>query len=259
MEASAYAEFRDEEGKHWWFIGRKNIFSHLIRRILRDREGRPTTALDLGCGMGGMLDELAVHAQVYGTDIEQSALAHCRDRGYSRVFKAHGQRLPLPDASLDLICAFDTLEHIPEERETIAECFRLLKPGGRIFLSVPAYQMLYSHQDKVVHHQRRYTAGELARKLTAGGFRVTRASYINFLLFPAILPILMLIKLKEAIFPPGDDMSSSNVSISRPPGWINRILAAIFSFERHLLTGCSVPVGHSLIAIGQKPDEETGA
>ena len=257
MEPNAYAEFRDEEGKHWWFIGRKKIFSHLVRRVLRDRTGEHLTALDLGCGMGGMLDELSAHTEVYGTDIEQSALTHCHGRGYSRVFKAHGQHLPLPDASLDLICAFDTLEHIPEERETIAECFRLLKPGGCLLLSVPAYQMLYSHQDKVVHHQRRYTLGGLARKLTAGGFRVTRASYINFLLFPAILPALLLIKLKEAVFPPGDDMSSSNVSISRPSSWLNRLLAGIFSFERHLLTGCSVPAGHSLIAIGRKPDPES--
>lgn len=256
MEPGAYAEFREEEGKHWWFIGRKNIFSHMVRRLLRGRERESLRALDLGCGMGGMLDELAAVAEVYGTDIEHSALAHCRDRGYSRVFRAHGQHLPLPDASLDLICAFDTLEHIPEERETIAECFRLLKPGGCLFLSVPAYQMLYSHQDKVVHHQRRYSAGGLARKLTDGGFRVTRASYINFLLFPAILPVLLLIKAKEAIFPPGEDVSTSNVSISRPAPWLNRLLAGIFSFERHLLTGCSIPTGHSLIAIGHKPRGE---
>ena len=61
--------------------------------------------------------------------------------------------------------------------------------------------MLYSHQDKVVHHQRRYTAGDLSRKLTSSGFDVTRASYINFLLFPLILPAVLLIKFKQFLMP----------------------------------------------------------
>ena len=254
MEQSAYEEFRDHEDRHWWFIGRKNIFVHVLRRLFRGRRTEGYRALDLGCGMGGMLEELSEFAEVYGTGIEHSALAHCQARGYARVFKAHGQHLPLPDGSLDLICAFDTLEHIPQERETIAECFRILKPGGFLFISVPAYQLLYSHQDRVVHHQRRYTAGALARKLTASGFTVTRASYINFLLFPLILPAVLLIKFKQFLMPPSDDDMSSNVSVPIWP-WANRLLAGIFSFERHILMGCSVPTGHSLIAVGKKPDQ----
>jgi SAM-dependent methyltransferase len=252
MEASAYAEFRDLEDKHWWFIGRKNIFGHLLQRLCRGGEPATRRILDLGCGMGGMMEELSRHAEVLGTDISQEALAYCRNRGYRSVFRASGPHLPLPDASLDVICAFDTLEHIPEEQETIRECFRLLKPGGYLFISVPAYQALYTHQDKIVHHQRRYTAGGLARKLTLGGFRVTRASYINFLLFPAILPTVLFIKAKQALRPPRDDDTSSNVSV-RIPSWANRLLAGVFSFERHLLVSCAVPVGHSLIAVGRKP------
>ena len=103
-----------------------------------------------------------------------------------------------------------------------------------------------------MHHQRRYTAGDLARKLTRGGFRVTRASYINFLLFPAILPVVLLVKLKQWLRPPSDENFNSNVSV-RVPDWANRLLTSIFSFERHLLTGCSVPAGHSLIVVGRKP------
>ncbi len=251
MESAAYYEFRDLEDRHWWFIGRKNIFRELILRLARESGPGTWRSLDLGCGMGGMLAELAAHGEVYGTDFSGEALKHCHGRGYTRVFKATGAHLPLPDASLDLVGAFDTLEHIPEEQETIAECFRILKPGGHLFISVPAYQMLFTHQDRVVHHQRRYTAGGLARKLQAGGFRVRKASYINFLLFPAILPIVLLVKLAEAIRPPSGRYRS-NVGIPVRP-WLNRVLAAIFSFERHLLRGCSAPAGHSLVAIARKP------
>ena len=102
-----------------------------------------------------------------------------------------------------------------------------------------------------MHHQRRYTAGDLARKLTRGGFVVTKASYINFLLFPAILPIVLLVKLKQRLWkPPEDDRTNLGVPV---PRWANRLLAGIFSFERHILTGCSAPAGHSLIAIARKP------
>ena len=78
MEHSAYEEFRDHEDRHWWFIGRKNIFVHVLRRLFRARPEGDKRALDLGCGMGGMLEELSEFAEVYGTDIEQWALTHCR-------------------------------------------------------------------------------------------------------------------------------------------------------------------------------------
>lgn len=254
MEPSAYAEFRDLEDRHWWFVGRKTLFMHLLRHRLRrqDRTGR--TALDLGCGMGGMLEELGEFAEtVLGSDIEPEALAHCKDRGFTRVFQASGESLPFDDASLDLITAFDTIEHIPQEPETLAECARILKPGGRMMISVPAYQFLYSHQDKVVHHQRRYTAGDLKRRLRAAGLEPEKVTYFNVLLFPLILPAVLLIKLREKLNPPAEGDTRTNVS-NVPAGWVNATLAGIFRSERFFLPHLSMPTGHSLIAIAKKPE-----
>ena len=258
MEEGAYKQFAEQEETHWWFRGRKRIFSHMIPRVLADTacsNGESPRILDLGCGMGGMLDELEAHGDAFGLDIAQEALLHCTERGYSRVFKGHGNQLPIPDASLDLVTAFDTIEHIPQEMETLEECFRILRPGGHLIVSVPAYQWLYTHQDRMVHHQRRYTAGDLRRKLRSLGFRVRRASYINFFLFPLILPVVLLIKLKQAIFKPSDDDYFSNASI-KVPAWINSLLFFIFSSERHLISALSIPAGHSLLAVAQKPAED---
>ncbi len=251
MEPSAYYEFRDHEDRHWWFIGRKNLFLHLLRRRVAPLPpgGR---VLDLGCGMGGMLAELAEFGPVYGTDIAHEALLHCRDRGFTRLFRGTGGRLPFPDDSFALVTAFDTIEHIPDDREALAECFRVLAPGGRLFVSVPAYQFLYTHQDRVVHHQRRYTTGGLSERLRTAGFEVTKASYINFLLFPVILPIVLMVKLKQWFKRPSDEDARSNVSVP-VPRFVNRILAWIFSAERHVLTRISMPAGHSLVAIATKP------
>lgn len=254
MEPPAYIEFRELEDRHWWFLGRKAIFGEMLRMIAKDLPPRnQCRALDLGCGMGAMLAPLGeVAGFVAGTDISKDSLLHCKTRGHDRTFLSKGDRIPLPDASLDLICAFDTLEHIPEEKETLDECFRLLRPGGFLLLSVPAYQFLYTNQDRVVHHQRRYTRGLLNARLAAAGLQIRKSSYINFLLFPAILPVVLAIKLKEALKPPSRNDYRSNVGI-RVPGWANRLLAAVFSFERRILRVLSAPAGHSLIAIGRKP------
>ncbi len=251
MDASAYEEFRDLEAGHWWFIGRRRIFIELLRRSFRSGAANTRRALDLGCGMGGMLGPVSEFCDVYGVDISNEALAWCRDRGYSKVFLGKGNHLPLPDHSLDLVTAFDTIEHIPEEAAALSECYRVLKPGGRIIISVPAYQCLYSHQDRVVHHQRRYTLQGLSKKLRAAGFGIERTSYNNIFLFPIILPAVLLIKLKERLFPPE---GSGKTNVSFPiPRWVNRVLAEIFSFERHLVPHLTIPAGHSLIAVARRP------
>ncbi len=251
MEPSAYHEFRDLEDRHWWFLGRKAIFMHLLARLALPTRPR---VLDLGCGMGGMLGELSSlggGADVVGADVAQEALAHCHLRGFTKTMRAHGQSLPFPDASFDLVTAFDTLEHIPQEAETLTEILRILKPGGTLFLSVPAYQFLYTHQDRIVHHQRRYTASGLETKLAIAGFRVQKASYINFFLFPLILPVVLAVKALQFITrsQPGN---RTNVGVPVPL-WMNTLLANIFSAERHVLAQLSVPAGHSLVVIAAKP------
>jgi SAM-dependent methyltransferase len=252
MESTAYAEFRDLEANHWWFRGRRAIFGHLLGTYPVSAAGRRPRVLDLGCGMGGMLGMLAGHGDEFGMDISPEALSWCRGRGFQRVLLGKGDRLPFADSSLDVITAFDTIEHIPDEARALLECRRVLVPGGRLFVSVPAYQFLFTHQDRIVHHQRRYTLGRLICALRDGGFVIDQASYINFLLFPLILPVLLLIKAKEAIWRPTGSMCT-NVSFP-VPGFLHDLLAGIFGFERHLLRGCTLPFGHSLVAVARRPE-----
>jgi SAM-dependent methyltransferase len=241
-------------------MGRKAIFADLILRFSKHLPSKAEcVALDLGCGMGAMMPTLKeVASEVLGTDISQESLAHCQARGFPNTFRAKGHEIPIADNSLDLIVALDTLEHIPQERETLTECFRMLRPGGILMISVPAYQFLFTHQDKVVHHQRRYTRGDLKRKVLSVGLLPIKASHINFFLFPIILPIVLLIKLKEFLNPPGEHDSRSNVGI-RVPRWVNTVLYKIFASERWILRWVSIPVGHSLIVCGRKPSGDGDA
>lgn len=257
MEVLAYDQFRELENNHWWFLGRKAIFRHLLPLALggdHRRAGEEPLILDLGCGVGGMLDELGGSGRVVGLDSAQEALRICKERGRHMVIRGEGLAVPLADGSLDLVTLFDTLEHIPEEMRTLQEVHRVLRPGGHVFISVPAYQWLYTNQDRLVHHQRRYTAGGLKRRLNEAGFVMVRSSYINFFLFPAILPVLLVMKLKQALWPPPQDSYFTNASFP-VPRWLNRLLAGVFGFERRIVRHVRVPAGHSLLVIARKPAE----
>jgi SAM-dependent methyltransferase len=254
METDAYRQMREAEETHWWFRGRKAILSAAVRRALGTR--RPKRILDLGCGVGGMMDFLSDLGSVFGTDTSFDSVAYCKGRGVPLVFTSSGTALPLAGGSFDLVTAFDTIEHIPDDEATVRECFRILRPGGLLVVSGPAYQFLYSHQDRVVHHQRRYTLGSLKRVLLAAGFSITRGSYYNLLLFPAILPALLLIKAKQRILRPPLDSTETNVSLPIPRV-VNRLLEWVFKLERFPLAAMDFPAGHSLFVVGEKPQRMT--
>jgi SAM-dependent methyltransferase len=186
MEATVYEQFAELERDHFWFIGRRRVFFDQLDRLLAGAP--PLNILEVGCGAGGMLGPLAKYGTVTGLDVSKEYVAFCRSRGHERVLAGSGYELPFRDASFDLIAAFDTIEHIPDDERVLGEFRRVLKPGGKLFLSVPAYQFLYSQNDRVAHHQRRYTRGMLARRLHTAGFAVQKASYFNTFLFPLILP-----------------------------------------------------------------------
>jgi SAM-dependent methyltransferase len=245
MEETAYRQFIELQRDHFWFVGRRRIFFHLLDRELSSRNGMQV--LDVGCGAGGMLLPLSRYGAVSGIDTSPELVELCRARGFDRVSVGSAYDLPAETGSLDLITLFDTIEHVPDDARVLSECRRALAPGGLLFLSVPAYQFLYANNDRVAHHQRRYTARGLRRRLLEAGFSSPRVSYFNTLLFPAILPAVLAKKLAERIRDPGD---ATNLSVGVPPA-LNRALAATMGFERHLLTRFRLPFGHSLIAIAR--------
>jgi SAM-dependent methyltransferase len=251
MDAAGYESFIRDEEDHFWFIGRRAIFADLLAHCVPPLD-TDAFVVDLGCGVGGMLELLSHLGTPVGMDISAGILTLCRDRGFPSVFVGRGHRLPLRSGIIDLVALFDVLEHIPEERETLAECMRILKPGGWLLFSGPSYQFLYTHQDRQVDHQRRYTVRALRHRFSQAGFDVVRSSYINCLLFPVILPLLLARKLREWIVPPGSGESRLNTEI-RIPRPLNALCARIFSVERFFLRRASLPFGHSLILLARKP------
>jgi SAM-dependent methyltransferase len=246
MQETAYRQFIELEESHFWFIGRRRLFFHLLDRELAERP--PLRVLDVGCGAGGMLGPLSRYGEVTGVELSPELVEFCRSRGFERVVAGSAYDLPVAAGSMDLVALFDTIEHIPDDVRALEQCRDALAPRGLLFLSVPAYQFLYANNDKVVDHQRRYTARGLRRKLTSAGFTPIKVTYFNTLLFPIILPAVLAKKIKERWTSPDD---TTNLSHPIPP-ILNRMLTGLMSSERHLLSRVNLPFGHSIIAMARR-------
>ena len=248
MDPAAYELFERLERTHWWLRGRRTVYFGLLDRLL-PRE-RPLASLDVGCGYGAMLPGLESYGPAAGVELFAEAVERCRRRGFDRVQQGSAYELPMAGESLELVTFFDCLEHLDDDEAALREAHRVLRPGGAVAISGPAYNFLYANNDRVAHHKRRYTRGELRDKLEAAGFAVRKATYVNALLFPLILPAVLAKKARERLFPVAGDPSTNLTR--EPPRAVNEALYRVFAAELPVLRRVSLPAGHSLFLFAVK-------
>src|SRR5207247_1029846 len=106
----------------------------------------------------------------------EEAVGYCRDRGLVDVRVGAAENLPFGDGSFDLVTALDVVEHLDDDVAALREMGRVLRPGGRVLVTVPAHRFLWGDQDEVNLHKRRYVAAEIRDRLIAAGFDVERVS-----------------------------------------------------------------------------------
>ena len=182
---SAELEDLHEESSRTHFLDR------WTRRALLDGIGpQPAgaTILDLGCSTGYLLEDLEREhpsATLIGVDLVVAGLlkAHAAVPT-ARLLHADACQLPLADASVDAIVSANLFEHIPDDVRALREASRVIRPGGRVALIVPAGPGTYDYYDRFLGHERRYAHGELARKCRAVGLEPLEDRFIAALLYP---------------------------------------------------------------------------
>jgi SAM-dependent methyltransferase len=156
--------------ENYWFRRHEVVYERLAGRCA-DRD-----VLEAGCGEGYGADLIAdVARRVIGLDYDESAVAHVRAR-YPRVEMLHGNlaELPLPDAAVDVVVNFQVIEHLWDQGQFVAECFRVLRPGGALLISTPNRITFSPGRDTPINpfHTRELNAAELTELLTTAGFAV---------------------------------------------------------------------------------------
>jgi SAM-dependent methyltransferase len=206
-------------------------------------------ALEVGCGTGFVLAGLRQRfpeLELVGAELFASGLAAARKRlPDTTLYQMDARRIPFEE-EFDVVCAFDVLEHVPEDEEVVTQLFQAAKPGGGTIVTVPQHPRLWSAVDDFSRHQRRYTKRELNRKLETAGFTVTRMTSFVTLLLPA-LAVSRVAHRKDQDFDPETEY--------RMPARVDRTLERIMSLERRLVQrGLPLPIGGSLLAVATRTD-----
>jgi SAM-dependent methyltransferase len=214
VEATEVRKLAAVEDKHWWYRERRALLARELRRL-----PVPGKALDIGAAGGGNTRVLREHgwqatAVEYGVDGAEAA----RDRGL-QVVRADARCLPFGTGCVDLVVAFDVLEHIEEDHQSAGEIYRTLRPGGTALIAVPCDMALWSAHDVAVGHVRRYTRESLQAVVEKAGLTVDAMWSWNVLLRPVAA---------------WRRRKSTGSDLSDLPGVVNLGLTGVIVAERYL-------------------------
>jgi|APLak6261675434_1056106.scaffolds.fasta_scaffold01230_2 2-polyprenyl-3-methyl-5-hydroxy-6-metoxy-1,4-benzoquinol methylase len=244
MESAEFEKHERHEANHWWFEGRRRCIASVLETRLKPAAAR--TLLDVGCGTGGMFPMLARFGVVSGAEYSSDA----RERAQRRFPEVSISRCELPDdlpaGPYTVVTAFDVIEHVDDPVGALRSMSQRLAPDGQLVVTVPAFQFLWSQHDVSLHHRRRYSRELLVEHMTAAGLRVTFESYFNTALFPVVLAA----RLAGRVLPRPTTPHDTDL---RPlPGPFNAALTRLFGSESKVLARGRLPVGVSLIAVGER-------
>jgi len=246
MDISVYGKGKSLKENYWWFVGKNKILRSLLEDFLPPKK---LTILEVGCGGSTSLPVLKELGKVTGIDSNPLAIELCRGEGYCRLEVGDGTALKFSGKTFDLVALFDLLEHVKDDQKALIEACRVLKEGGWVAITVPAFPFLWSGNDVINHHHRRYWKKELLNKVRKAGFSVKKISYYNTFLFPVFLVWFIAKKIVSCFSKSTSVSATMEVKL---PKIVNRFFSFLFSSEALFLKNFDFPWGLSLVCLARK-------
>jgi SAM-dependent methyltransferase len=230
------------EPDYWWYRARARMLRLIFDEHLPSDVVGPLLALDVGSADGPSGFWTGRRARVVSADVDPRGLA---DRGMG----ARIPDLPFRDATFDVVTAFDVIEHCQPESDALAEVARVIRTGGRLLLSVPAYEWAWTEFDVANGHYRRYTKRRATRALESSGFRVLRATHAFAGVFPAFAAQRLGSRLRERSrhSSPADIVGLPVVSPT-----VERVLMGLCRLDELLLPRYDLAFGSSVMVAAER-------
>ncbi len=254
MIPSFYRQTAEVEDRHWWFDHRRALVGALLDRHAR---GEHATGLDLGCGTGGSTRVLAERCGfVIGVDRSEVALGLARSKGApARLVRADANRIAdtVAAGTIDLVSVLNVLYHswVRDEAPVLAGVRRILRTGGHLVLTEPAFALLRRRHDVVDFGTRRFRRSRLRQLVTEAGFEVRFVSCFNVV---SLAPALAIAAFDRVAGRTRTDViaDESVGEIRRPPVPLDSVLRLACRIERAALTlGLRLPLGVGIVVVAR--------
>lgn len=245
MKENAYDRYI-AESSGWLHAGRSALVERLLGFFV-SRQNPSPDILEIGAGVGQNVPALQKFGTVDVLEIDEKGLEVLRGRQDVRAVIAQGIPCPLA-RTYDIICAFDVIEHLEDDRAALEWIAGNLKPGGLFLATVPAHQWFFTQHDVALGHHRRYTRKSF-RNLIPEDFELLADSHFNTTLFPLAMAARMAWVVKNRFTRGADDNKQPVPS----QGMLSRLLLSIFMWEiRRTLPATSRSFGLSYYACMRK-------
>ncbi len=238
------------EDKSFWFQHRNACIVELVKRFPPSGKG---PIFDVGGGNGyvakGLMD---AGWNVVLVEPGPAGARNAKSRGVRHVVCATTHAAGFNDGTMPAVSVFDVVEHIKDDVGFLRHLWDLLEPGGMLYITVPAYNFLWSQHDVTAGHCRRYTCGGLSHQLSSVGFHVCFGTY-----FFRVLPITVFLLrslpfrlgLRSAVAAP----ENADKAHGTKEGQAVRILRKLLASERnHIAEKRSMSLGGSCLIAAQK-------
>jgi len=242
MEAQLEFEALRRETQSWWWVTRRKLFRDVVSHAMSGK--REARVLDLG-GTAELEAADSSLLRVVNAHPSLPILAFQQMSQRQSLVCTTTDELAFTSNTFDGAVAGDLLQRV-DSLTSLRELRRVLKDGGMLCLTVPAYPALWGERDEARGNRRRYTANELRRELNNAGFEVTRVSY---LVASGFIPAFVE-RIGKNIFTKSIDRYRQ--SARQSPG-LNSAMVLLLDSERFLIRFINLPFGTRVVCWARKP------